>query len=545
MDENQLQAVKIGELPPVEIVEDSDLFVLEQDGEAKKLSGEKLLEYSKGEPGEAGEPGKDGVSPTVSFSAIEGGNKLTITDVDGDHSVDVLNGIDGKDGKDGERGPAGEAGKDAVSPTVEVSEIDDGHKVTITAVNGVNSFNVFNGKEGPAGQPGKDGVPGIQGIQGIQGKPGEPFLIYKVYDTVEDMNAGYDTDGLAEGQLVGISSETGGEHGGHLYIKGASSYEFFFDLGSVEGIAGPAGPRGEQGIPGQRGEQGDPGLPGRDGIDGEPGVSPTITTQPIDDGHQVTITDVNHSETINLMNGRQGIDGERGPAGPQGVGLPEGGVDGQILVKKGEADYETGWVNPLIGNSYHLTRVPVGTIVIWSGSVESIPENWHLCDGTEGTPNLIDRFVLGVGPGATYAPQPGLTGGAATVTLTTSHLPSHSHTYYSYTASGSNTTYARAYESKGATTKSSTTSSTGSNSAHNNMPPYYALCYIMKIKADNPNTGDSDGNGTYFEINDTLTMTDGYLLGVTNPVYGLITREEYSALHPRLQNRGIYLVYEQ
>lgn len=542
MDENQLQAVKIGELPDVETVEDSDLFVLEQDGEAKKLSGEKLLEYSKGDPGEAGEPGKDGVSPTVSFASVEGGNKLTITDVDGAHSVDILNGIDGKDGKDGERGPAGEAGKDAVSPTVEVSEIDDGHKVTITAVNGVNSFKVLNGKEGPEGQPGKDGVQGLQGIQGPQGKPGEPFLIYKVYDTVEEMNAAYATDGLVEGQLVGISSETGGEHGGHLYIKGASAYEFFFDLGSVEGIAGPSGPQGEQGVPGQPGEQGEPGNPGRDGVDGEPGVSPTITTQPIDDGHQVTITDVNHSETINLMNGRQGIDGERGPAGPQGVGLPEGGVDGQILVKKGDADYETGWVSPLIGNSYHLTRVPVGTIVIWSGSVESIPENWHLCDGTEGTPDLRQRFVYGAGGNYNV----GVFGGAETVTLAVAHMPTHSHTVngqYGGSVATSSTTYFR--KNTGGTSSSITTSSTGSGTAHNNMPPFYVLCYIMKIKADNPTTGDSDGNGTYFEINDTLTMTDGYLLGVTNPVYGLITKEEYSALHPRLQNRGIYLVYEQ
>lgn len=75
--------------------------------------------------------------------------------------------------------------------------------------------------------------------------------------------------------------------------------------------------------------------------------------------------------------------------------------------------------------------VPIGGIIMWSGSIASIPANWALCDGTGGTPNLQDRFVIGAG--STYAV--GATGGAATVDIEHAHGPgdlgtdSDSHTH--------------------------------------------------------------------------------------------------------------------
>jgi hypothetical protein len=38
-----------------------------------------------------------------------------------------------------------------------------------------------------------------------------------------------------------------------------------------------------------------------------------------------------------------------------------------------------------------------GMILIWSGTVITIPDGWHLCDGTEGTPDLRDKFIVGAG----------------------------------------------------------------------------------------------------------------------------------------------------
>jgi hypothetical protein len=67
--------------------------------------------------------------------------------------------------------------------------------------------------------------------------------------------------------------------------------------------------------------------------------------------------------------------------------------------------------------------MPLGAIIMWSGSVVSIPTGWRLCDGGGGTPDLRDRFVVGAGGSYTV----GATGGANSTTLTTSDLPSHTH----------------------------------------------------------------------------------------------------------------------
>lgn len=55
----------------------------------------------------------------------------------------------------------------------------------------------------------------------------------------------------------------------------------------------------------------------------------------------------------------------------------------------------------IIGTSPSVSAVPAGGIIMWSGSIASVPSGYVLCDGTNGTPNLKDSFV--VGAGNTYA----------------------------------------------------------------------------------------------------------------------------------------------
>jgi hypothetical protein len=188
---------------------------------------------------------------------------------------------------------------------------------------------------------------------------------------------------------------------------------------------------------------------------------------------------------------------------------------------------------------------PSGGIIMWSGSIASIPVGWLLCNGTSGTPDLRDRFV--VGAGTTYAV--GATGGSAnaivvahthtfsatssavsndhthSISLTTGSAGTHQHfvvhnaalsnegslaannyiirrasyggdfSYdFSSTPSEANiglTSNAGAHthtvsgstagQSTGHThTVSGTTASTGSSATNANLPPYYALAYIMK-----------------------------------------------------------------
>jgi hypothetical protein len=130
--------------------------------------------------------------------------------------------------------------------------------------------------------------------------------------------------------------------------------------------------------------------------------------------------------------------------------------------------------------------IPTGLISIWSGATGSIPTGWVLCNGSNGTPDLRNLFVIGAG--STYAV--GATGGTAdAIVVAHTHTindPGHSHN----TASTGSGTLANAAASGNTGTSSSTTSSaqtgitatnsSGTSGTGANLPPYYALAYIMK-----------------------------------------------------------------
>jgi len=133
---------------------------------------------------------------------------------------------------------------------------------------------------------------------------------------------------------------------------------------------------------------------------------------------------------------------------------------------------------------------PSGGIIIWSGSAASIPSGWYLCNGSNSTPDLRDKFV--VGAGSTYAVAD--TGGSANaVVVSHTHTatvtdPGHAHLYGNTALNlqaGSNATQLQ-NNPVGVSTNSATTgitvsnSTTGVSGTNANLPPYYALCYIMK-----------------------------------------------------------------
>jgi len=111
-----------------------------------------------------------------------------------------------------------------------------------------------------------------------------------------------------------------------------------------------------------------------------------------------------------------------------------------------------------------------GMIMQWYGSVATIPSGWHICDGTMGTPNLVGKFVMG----AKTFPGPGTTGGAN----------SHEHPF---TGDG------HAHDLKSGNTiidstpagdfdhETSVNPASGDTDDANHLPPYHALCFIMKL----------------------------------------------------------------
>jgi len=157
-------------------------------------------------------------------------------------------------------------------------------------------------------------------------------------------------------------------------------------------------------------------------------------------------------------------------------------------------------IYPILQNApASAPAVPTGAILLWSGSTGSIPATWYLCDGTNGTPDLRNSFI--VGAGSTYAVN--ATGGTAdAVVVSHTHTatvtdPTHIHAETNYTggiaqfpisgpasnglafatAIGNGSTMNTQSASTGI---SVTNASSGVSGTNANLPPYYALAYIMK-----------------------------------------------------------------
>lgn len=184
---------------------------------------------------------------------------------------------------------------------------------------------------------------------------------------------------------------------------------------------------------------------------------------------------------------------------------------------RGFADYTNENTNCRIYGNLNSNTVngfgttPLGGIIMWSGSLSNNSPiingvtytNWKLCNGQNGTPDLRNRFLVGYGSDYNYK----TTGGANTVSLTTTTMPSHSHTVNS---SGSHSHRIRVgekqhgwdnsvtvvgaddhsgsarasidYTDYNAFSHTHTINNTGSGTGHENRPAFYALAFIMRIQ---------------------------------------------------------------
>ena len=146
--------------------------------------------------------------------------------------------------------------------------------------------------------------------------------------------------------------------------------------------------------------------------------------------------------------------------------------------------------------------MPIGSLLSYAGA--TAPAGWFICNGAavsrffyqtlfsicgttygagDGTttfniPNLTNRVP--VGAGGTYSR--GGSGGAATVTLGIGEIPSHNHQVWTSGTFIDNTTQAGGGASDILIVQNSTTGNTGSGGAHENMPPYLALNYIIRAQ---------------------------------------------------------------
>ena len=162
-------------------------------------------------------------------------------------------------------------------------------------------------------------------------------------------------------------------------------------------------------------------------------------------------------------------------------------------------------------NNMGSIQFPTGIIIIWNGSVTTIPNGWAFCDGTLGTPDLRGRFIISVNPQANNnskfktvesAEYSGVN--PSTFSLTSANLPSHSHPFLDSYYSEHTDLFIpnpRALDGFGLPPKNNwlgsngndgwngnpigglnnTLASTGVGSSISTLPPYYGVCYIMKL----------------------------------------------------------------
>jgi hypothetical protein len=169
----------------------------------------------------------------------------------------------------------------------------------------------------------------------------------------------------------------------------------------------------------------------------------------------------------------------------------QAGTSGQLLMSQGTGETPK-WGTVTIPDAF-----TPGMIILWSGLTSTVPTGWALCNGGNGTPNLTDKFIVGAG----NAYGINQTGGYKDATLvshthtgSTGGAGGHSHTYLQPAGSsqfqqggqiggatattGSSST---STSSIGNHTHSVSISTNGSSGTNKNLPPYYALAYIMRL----------------------------------------------------------------
>jgi len=412
---------------------------------------------------------------------------------------DATAGVKGEKGQKGEQGDKGQKGQKGI-----IGDVNKGQKGEIGPDGGDGGV----GDKGNTGSKGEKGQKGTQGdivagtfnvtLNGAQNR----YLIDSVEQPTLRLVRGfrYNFNVNVSGHPFWIkTSQTTGTSNGASGVtnNGAQTGTVVFDVplsapatlyyicqyhGYMYGIINTI-ENGQKGDKGQKGE--DNSTKGQKGEDnstkGQKGEDNSTKGQKGEKGIQGDSTKGQKGATgaDNSTKGQKGAQGAGGTDGVDGTDGTNGtdGVDGQ-KGQKGEVGSIT-------------AAIPSGGIIMWSGAENLIGSSasggtglgWYLCNGSNGTPDLRNRFVVGAGSGGSYSVND--TGGANTVTLSINEMPAHDHDTdldgYKVFATGPNAMGFIGYGGPGGYPGGYVNmQNTGGGQAHENRPPYYALCYIMK-----------------------------------------------------------------
>jgi hypothetical protein len=131
-----------------------------------------------------------------------------------------------------------------------------------------------------------------------------------------------------------------------------------------------------------------------------------------------------------------------------------------------------------------VSGIPTGGIIMWSGATSAIPSGWVLCDGQNSTPDLRNKFIVGANDSTGDTSYPGVSVGA-TGGQADAIVPNHTHpTTFDgkkyFPGGGSTSVSFGGAGGYPADVFSMSDPTNGESVSNKNLPPYYALAYIMK-----------------------------------------------------------------
>ena len=284
----------------------------------------------QGPKGDKGDPGTQGERGLTGPQGPQG--------IAGPKGEKGEQGLVGPEGPQGQRGPAGPQG-----PQGPIGNI---------GLTGPKGEKGDTGPRGIQGEQGPKGETGSVGPQGEQGPRGDSFRITDVLDNTKLLpDVSTVTTNFA--YLVRKNEEeVEYEDGAHLFILLVGNNNWT-DNGPFSGVAGPQGPQGVQGEQGPQGIQGETGSPFQiyDTLESfaslpEPSTVTNNNVYLILKDEEGNVFPIPHIAVL-LVASQSWYDvgsmGTQGPKGDIGLGVPEGGTVGQVLVKNSDTNYDTAW----------------------------------------------------------------------------------------------------------------------------------------------------------------------------------------------------------
>ena len=275
-----------------------------------------------------GTNGVDGISPVITTEPVENGHKITFTDKDGTHVITLTNGVKGETGPagpQGESGPTGPTGEAGISPTFQTQQIENGYRLIITDVEGTHSVDLMDGAMGPQGQTGPKGDPGSQGPAGSDGYSPTASVSKSGSTTTISIT---DKNGTTTAQVSDGAPGTPGTPGNDgddgvtpittvTQITGGHNIAFSYGTGDSRNTDFDV-------MDGQDGEDGYTPIKGVDYFDGQPGqsgedgYSPSVSVSKSGTVTTLTVTDKTGTTTAQINDGQDGQPGQDGQDGEDG-----------------------------------------------------------------------------------------------------------------------------------------------------------------------------------------------------------------------------------